>query len=69
MGSEELFNYYKGRAKAFGVYEAVHLKHAVSGMTWDSGKGVWKVDVNDLSSNRTFTDEAEVVINAGGFLK
>lgn len=69
MGSEEIFKYYKGRAEAYGVFDYVHLNHRVNEARWDEKTGTWLVQVEDMVHSRTFTDEAEVLINAGGFLK
>jgi len=69
VGSEELFEYFKGRAKAYGIDKFVHLQHRVVGCTWDEKLGQWNVDIQDEANNRSFTDTAEVVINACGFLK
>ena len=69
VGAPELFEYFKGRAIAYGVNDFVRLQHRVVGCDWNANQGKWCVKVNDLSSNTTFVDTAEVVINACGFLK
>ncbi|OAL40668.1 hypothetical protein AYO20_00404 [Fonsecaea nubica] len=66
--SEEIFEYYKGRAKAYGVYDHLHTRHRVVRAQWHEDQGVWHVEVEDLETSRTFTDQAEVVISATGFL-
>ncbi|KAK5000691.1 hypothetical protein LTR66_000482 [Elasticomyces elasticus] len=68
VGAVELFEYFKGRAVAYGVDEFVRLQHRVVGCDWDDQQGKWFVKVEDLSSNTTFVESAEVVINACGFL-
>lgn len=65
----EIWAYYQGRAKAYGVYEYLHVNHRVVGATWDEKVGVWQIEVQDVAQSRTFTDRAEFVINATGFLK
>jgi cation diffusion facilitator CzcD-associated flavoprotein CzcO len=69
VGSEEIFEYYKGRAEAYGVFDYVRIQHRVNEARWDEKTGKWLVQVEDMAHSRTFTDEAEVLINAGGFLK
>jgi cation diffusion facilitator CzcD-associated flavoprotein CzcO len=67
--SEEIFDYYKGRAKAYGMYDYLHTKHRVVRADWQEEDGFWKLEVEDLVNSLTFTDQAEVVINSTGFLK
>lgn len=69
MTAPEIWAYYQGRAKAYGVYEYLHVNHRVVGATWDEKVGVWQIEVQDVAQSRTFTDRAEFVINATGFLK
>jgi cation diffusion facilitator CzcD-associated flavoprotein CzcO len=65
----ELFDYFKGRAKEYGVFDYVHLSHRVTKCEWNEKQGKWEVEVEDLEAGRMLTDEAEVVVNATGFLK
>lgn len=69
MGAVELYEYFKGRANAYGVDEFVRLNHKVTEAVWDKKRGKWKVQVEDLENKKSFTDEAEILINAAGFLK
>ena len=69
MGAVELFEYFKGRAVAYGVNDFVQLRRRVVACNWDGDEGKWMVEVEDLSSNTNFVDTAEVLINACGFLK
>ncbi|KAK1761804.1 hypothetical protein QBC33DRAFT_582134 [Phialemonium atrogriseum] len=68
VGAEELFDYFKGRAKAYGVFDFVQLEHRVIGATWNGKAGQWEIEVEDLKTGKTFVDKAEVFINACGFL-
>ncbi|KIW94684.1 uncharacterized protein Z519_04661 [Cladophialophora bantiana CBS 173.52] len=68
VSSEELFHYFKGRAKAYGVDQYVHLRHRVLGCEWNGESGLWQVEVLDTVNNRSFVDAANIVINACGFL-
>lgn len=68
VGAEELFDYFKGRAIAYGVHDHLHLQHRVTSANWNEETGKWKIKVEDLSTGATKTDEAEILINAAGFL-
>ncbi|OAP58400.1 hypothetical protein AYL99_07490 [Fonsecaea erecta] len=68
VGSSELYEYYKGRAVAYGVNKFVKLNSRVKEAVWNESTGKWKVQIEDLTSGSTFSDEAEVLINAAGFL-
>jgi cation diffusion facilitator CzcD-associated flavoprotein CzcO len=69
VGSEELLDYFKGRAKAYGMWEFLRLQHQVVGAKWDNEAGQWEVEVEDIMGGRKFTDKAEILLNATGFLK
>ncbi|KAK5203760.1 hypothetical protein LTR99_009861 [Exophiala xenobiotica] len=69
VGAEELFDYFKGRAKAYGVDEFVQLRHKVLGCQWQEDQGLWQLNIRDSANNRDFVDTADIVINACGFLK
>ena len=36
---------------------------------WDQSSDKWRVEVEDMDKQRVFVDDADVLINAGGFLK
>ncbi|KAI8935358.1 hypothetical protein NX059_007942 [Plenodomus lindquistii] len=67
-GSLELYEYFKGRAEAYGVDEFLHLQHQVSHAAWDDKVGKWVVQIKDLRNGSVIEDSAEILINAGGFL-
>lgn len=69
VGALELFEYFKDRAIEYGVYNFVHFNHRVNSATWNKGAGKWVVQIENLVSGNTITDEAEVLISAVGFLK
>lgn len=69
MTAPEIWAYFQGRAKAYGVYEFLHVNHHVIGAVWNEKVGVWQVEVEDVTQSRTFTSQAEFVISATGFLK
>jgi glycerol-3-phosphate dehydrogenase len=51
------------------VSEFVRLNHRVSSANWDDGKGKWIIEIQDLINGTTINDEADILINGGGFLK
>ncbi|KIW79468.1 hypothetical protein Z517_06080 [Fonsecaea pedrosoi CBS 271.37] len=68
VGSVELFDYFKSRAVAYGVYDYVHLEHEVESAEWNTETGQWDLRVRDLNNKKSFDTQAEVLINAAGFL-
>ena len=64
-----MFDYSKGRSKAYGVFDYTYLNHRIEEAVWNVDKGRWEVGVMDLESGRTSVDEAEVILNGTGFLK
>ena len=68
-GSKELYDYFVGRAEAYGVYDYLRLQHQVTAARWNEATGQYKLTINDLVSAITITDKADVVINAAGILK
>lgn len=69
VGSEEIFDYFKGLAVSYGVFDHTFLNHEVVGATWDTEAGKWIVQIHNKDTGGTISDEAEILINAGGFLK
>lgn len=69
VGAEELYDYFKSRAEAYGVAEFVRLNSHVREAVWNEAGGVWKLQVENLIDGTRLSDEAEVLINAAGFLK
>ncbi|RYO45719.1 hypothetical protein AA0113_g10335 [Alternaria arborescens] len=68
VGALELFDYFKGRAIAYGVNDFVHLENRVDSAAWDDKSGKWNIHVTDLSTGSSFEDEGDILINAAGFL-
>lgn len=65
----ELYEYFKGRATAYGVFDFVRLEHKVTGAKWDQERGKWTVQITNLRDGTDTVDEGEILINAAGFLK
>lgn len=68
MNSTEIYKYFSGRAKAYGVHGYVRLQHRVTTAQWDEHAGQYTLTVEDLTSGTVFTDAAQLVINATGIL-
>ncbi|KAM6479934.1 FAD/NAD(P)-binding domain-containing protein [Trichoderma sp. SZMC 28011] len=68
VGAEELFDYFKSRAQAYGVFDHVHLNHRVIEAKWNGLKGQWSLQIEDVTNSTILSDECDVLINAGGFL-
>lgn len=64
-----MYDYFKGRAVAYGADEFVHLENLVNHAAWNDERGKWTIQVTDLRTGASFEDEGEVLINAAGFLK
>ncbi|KIW84799.1 hypothetical protein Z517_00187 [Fonsecaea pedrosoi CBS 271.37] len=65
---KELLEYFTGRAKAYGVYDFVHLEHRVSKAVWNDFTGQWEVEIDNLKTGEKIVDKGEVLVNATGFL-
>ncbi|CAN9370536.1 unnamed protein product [Alternaria alternata] len=68
VGALELFDYFKGRAIAYGVNDFVHLENRVDSAAWNDKSGKWNIHVTDLRTGSSFEDEGDILINAAGFL-
>ncbi|KAK1751476.1 flavin-binding monooxygenase [Echria macrotheca] len=68
VGAEEIWGFYRDRAREYGVYEHTRFKHRVLGMVWDEQRGKWNVKIEDLESGKVVEDEADVVLNCAGVL-
>lgn len=69
VGAPELYEYFTSRAKAYGVYEHVHLQPHVTEASWDEKTGQYNLIIEDLTTEASFTDKANFLINATGILK
>ncbi|KAJ5781044.1 hypothetical protein N7457_006204 [Penicillium paradoxum] len=67
-GAEEIWDFYRERAKEYGVYEKAKFEHQVVGAGWSEVDGKWTVQVKDLKTGEVKTDSGEVLINCGGAL-
>ncbi|KAJ5210155.1 hypothetical protein N7491_009963 [Penicillium cf. griseofulvum] len=67
-GAEEIWDFYRGQAKEYGVYEKAKFEHQVVGAEWRDDDGKWRVEVKNLKTGDVVVDSAEVLINCGGAL-
>ncbi|KAL7906991.1 hypothetical protein GGI35DRAFT_482357 [Trichoderma velutinum] len=51
VGAEEIFEYFKGRAQAYGVYKYVNFNHRVIEAKWDGIVGRWKLKIEKEGSS------------------
>ncbi|KAM0251715.1 hypothetical protein ACHAQJ_008036 [Trichoderma viride] len=65
VGAEEIFEYFKGRAQEYGVFEHVHFNHRVVEAKWNSSLGQWHLKIVN-SNAKIIEDKCEVLINASG---
>lgn len=68
-GGAEILDYFRRTCDKFGLRRFVKLRHRVDKAEWQEKEGLWRVSVTDLHSGDQFTDEAEMLVNAMGFLK
>jgi hypothetical protein len=68
-GAEEIWGFYRDRAREYKVYEKTKFEHQVVGAKWGEGEGKWTVEVKDEKTGEIVTDSAEILINCGGALK
>jgi hypothetical protein len=69
VGAEEIWDFYRDRAKEYGVYEHTKFNHRVVGAEWNDDSGKWIVRIEDLNTGKIIEDSSEVFINCAGVLK
>ena len=68
-GGSEIQKYFQQTVKDFDLQRFIKLSHRVDRAEWDETSGKWKITISDLVSGTQFVDEAEIFVNAMGFLK
>lgn len=67
--SPEIWQYLKGIYDENDfINKHIKLQHQMEEARWNTEEGVWKFKVKDMQTGKTFDDEAEFFINAGGVL-
>ncbi|KAM3417956.1 hypothetical protein BST61_g6168 [Cercospora zeina] len=67
-GGAEIQSYFKNTVKKFNLGHFIKLRHRVDHAEWQEADGRWKIKITDLATGNQFVDEAEVFVNAMGFL-
>lgn len=65
----EIFAYFKGVVEKFKLWRYIRLQHEVTHAKWDDEEGYWNVKIANLTTNESFDDRCDVLVNAMGFLK
>jgi cation diffusion facilitator CzcD-associated flavoprotein CzcO len=52
----------------YNLGQYCRTSHKVVGARWHDEKACWQLDVEDLTSQRVFHDECDILINASGIL-
>ncbi|KAG9665052.1 FAD/NAD(P)-binding domain-containing protein, partial [Aureobasidium melanogenum] len=64
----EINEYLKRTAHKYGVYKYIKFKTELKGATWQEDTGKWVVDLQNLLTGETFTDDCDFLITATGIL-
>lgn len=65
----EIHQYMLDVVAAHHLRKYFKLRHQVTGAYWDEERGVWEIQVTDLSTKEQFVDTAEFLLNNEGVLK
>ena len=66
--ASEIQAYLAATVKKYSVDRYIKLSHEIKSCAWDASTAKWKVTVKDLEAERTFEDQADVLIMARGGL-
>ncbi|KAF7190309.1 putative sterigmatocystin biosynthesis monooxygenase stcW [Pseudocercospora fuligena] len=64
----EILQYFQNTVRKFGLDRYLRLQHRVDHAEWQEHEGKWKLLVTDLRTGEQSIDEAEIFVNAMGFL-
>ncbi|KAF8645084.1 hypothetical protein AX16_008142 [Volvariella volvacea WC 439] len=67
-GTDEIEAYFKSFAAKYDLNKFCKTQHQVVGAFWNEKKGYWRVDVRNLETGESLTDECHVLVNASGIL-
>ncbi|KAK3385967.1 hypothetical protein B0H63DRAFT_395603 [Podospora didyma] len=62
----EIRDYWQGVARKYDVYRFARFENRVDELVWDAAASVWRVNLTDLGSGESTTEEADVVLTAIG---
>ncbi|SPO07708.1 related to monooxigenase [Cephalotrichum gorgonifer] len=68
VGAEEIWDFYRARAKEYKLYENAKFNHRVISAEWSEADGRWTVKVENTATGEVTVDSAEVIINCAGVL-
>ena len=63
----EILTYVKDTVAKFGLDEHIQFKTKVQETIWDEESGKWKITIEQ--DGKVKVDEADILVNAAGFLK
>ncbi|KAJ5531135.1 hypothetical protein N7527_004528 [Penicillium freii] len=66
--SPEIHQYWKGVAEKYGCMKYIKLKQQISEASWDDKQSKWNVQIQDIESSSTYTDQCDILIQATGAL-
>ncbi|KAF4502476.1 monooxygenase [Fusarium agapanthi] len=64
----EIWRYIKRTSDKYRIHEPVILNTEVMSSVWDDDTGKWRLEIQQCHSRDIIRDEADIVINATGFL-
>lgn len=65
----EILQYFKMVAEKHELYRFIKLSHRVVGATWNEDEGIWKLKIENITTNEVFDDWAHFMISGSGILK
>ena len=68
MSQAELKEYWKQLAVKYSLYDQLQLNRRVTSIDWDNERQRYRVESVDLSTEKTYIEDAAVVISAIGIL-
>ncbi|KAI0198402.1 hypothetical protein F4808DRAFT_462870 [Astrocystis sublimbata] len=66
--SKEIYQYFRDFGNKYDLNQYVRLQHQVVGAYWNNERGQYDIKVQDTAKDKTITDHADILINAGGVL-
>ncbi|KAK9418208.1 hypothetical protein SUNI508_08402 [Seiridium unicorne] len=66
--AEEIRQYLCQICKDEDMMDSIKLGHQVAGAWWDETRGVWDLNIKDLSTGQGFHDQANFIVDGSGIL-
>lgn len=66
VGAPEILEYVQRTTRKYQLHERVQFETKIRSSIWDDGQGKWKIKAQ--KGEEIFEDEADILINATGFL-